>query len=276
MQIDKYAVFGDPIEQSRSPLIHQTFAKQRNERIDYQKILGQKGNFSASLDDFFADPNAKGCNITSPFKQDALQWVTELSPAAVDAGAINTIIRLDENRFRGETTDGAGLVLDLKHQDFCISNSRILLIGAGGAARGVILPLLEQGAKQITIVNRTKAKAEDLANWFDNSNVLATDFLQMASESSQPYDLIVNCTSASLSGQLPDLSDDVLSKASMVYDMVYLSAPTAFLEHASRLGVVNTSDGLGMLVGQAAHSFNFWRGYMPDIEPVMQQIRSML
>ncbi|GAB2697801.1 shikimate dehydrogenase [Aliiglaciecola aliphaticivorans] len=276
MNIDKYAVFGNPIEQSRSPLIHQTFAKQRQETIDYQKILGQKGNFSANLDEFFADPNAKGCNITSPFKQDGVKWVTELSPAAVKAGAINTIIRLDENRFRGETTDGPGLVLDLKHQNFNFENARILLIGAGGAARGVILPILEQGVKDITIVNRTKQKATELANWFANDQVCAADFAEVNASLSQPFDLIVNCTSASLSGQVPDISEYVLSRANMVYDMVYLSEPTVFVQLAKTLGVANTSDGLGMLIGQAAHSFKLWRGYMPDIEPVMQQIRRML
>ncbi|MFA3792864.1 shikimate dehydrogenase [Aliiglaciecola sp. SL4] len=276
MKIDKYAVFGNPIAQSRSPLIHQTFAEQRQEIIDYQKILGQKGNFSANLDEFFADPNAKGCNITSPFKQDAVKWVTELSPAAVKAGAINTIIRLDENRFRGETTDGPGLILDLKHQNFDFTDTRILLIGAGGAARGVILPILEQGVKDITIVNRTKEKATELANWFANDQVGAADFAELNANLSQPFDLIVNCTSASLSGQVPDLSGHVLSQATMVYDMVYLSEPTIFVQQAKALGVATTSDGLGMLIGQAAHSFKLWRGYMPDIEPVMQQIRRML
>lgn len=272
---DKYAVFGNPIKQSKSPTIHHAFAQQTQQNISYEKILGQIGGFSASLDAFFTDPKAKGCNVTVPFKQDAANWVTELSPLAKAAGAANTIIRLDNGGFRGDTTDGQGLVVDLSDQDYQFSHSRILLIGAGGASRGVVLPLLQQGVKAIDIVNRTSSKARDMENMFKSEKITGFGFEELNEERLQ-YDLIVNCTSASLGGDLPQLSDDILSEATFVYDMVYQSTQTVFIEKALSLGVTKTSDGLGMLVGQAAYSFYLWRNVMPKLAPVLKMLRERL
>lgn len=272
---EKYAVFGNPIKQSKSPTIHYAFAQQTQQDMSYEKILGQIGSFSANLDDFFADDDAMGCNVTVPFKQDAANWVTELSPLAKAAGAANTIIRLDNGGFRGDTTDGQGLIVDLSDQDYQFSDSRILLIGAGGASRGVVLPLLQQGVKAIDIVNRTSAKAIEMESMFDSDKLTGFGFDELNEESPQ-YDLIVNCTSASLSGDLPKLSDDILCKTQFVYDMVYQASPTVFIEKARTLGVTKTSDGLGMLVGQAAYSFYLWRNVMPKLAPVLKMLRNEL
>ena len=272
---DKYAVFGNPIEQSKSPEIHHAFAQQTQQSISYEKVLGQIGNFSASLDAFFADDNAKGCNVTVPFKQDAAAWVTELSPLAKAAGAANTIIRLENGDFRGDTTDGQGLIVDLLDQDYKFSNSKILLIGAGGASRGVVLPLLQQGVAAVDIVNRTATKAHEMECMFEDAKVTGFGFDEL-NEQRQEYDLIVNCTSASLSGDLPQLSENVLCKAKFVYDMVYQARQTVFIEKAQALGVAKTSDGLGMLVGQAAYSFYLWRNVMPKLAPVLSMLRAKL
>ena len=272
---DKYAVFGNPIEQSKSPEIHHAFAQQTQQRISYEKVLGQVGNFSASLDAFFADDNAKGCNVTVPFKQDAAKWVTQLSPLAKAAGAANTIIRLENGDFRGDTTDGQGLIVDLLDQDYKFSNSKILLIGAGGASRGVVLPLLQQGVAAVDIVNRTATKAHEMEHMFEDPKVTGFGFDEL-NEQRQEYDLIVNCTSASLNGDLPQLSENVLCKAKFVYDMVYQARQTVFIEKAQALGAAKTSDGLGMLVGQAAYSFYLWRNVMPKLAPVLSMLRAKL
>lgn len=274
-QVDRYAVFGNPIEQSRSPEIHQMFARQSGQSLTYGKILGQVGKFSASLERFFNDPDAKGCNITSPFKQDAANWVNDLSENAKACGAVNTIVRHDDGRFSGDNTDGKGLIYDLTKQEVSFLNTNVLLIGAGGAARGVVLPFLEQQVQSIDIVNRTKTKAQDLASWFARKNVTGLSFEEL-NQNNKNYHIIINCTSASLANELPNVGDYVLSNADMAYDMVYLPKPTVFMEHAARLGVKTTSDGLGMLVGQAAHSFKLWRGVMPDTHEVLNHLRASL
>ncbi|WJG09483.1 shikimate dehydrogenase [Aliiglaciecola sp. LCG003] len=272
---DHYAVFGNPIEQSKSPLIHQLFAEQTGQDISYQKILGEIDSFPANLSEFFNNDFAKGCNVTAPFKQEAAKWVAELTPNAQAAGAVNTIIRMENGLYKGDTTDGAGLVIDLKNQQASLLNARILLIGAGGATRGVVLPLLAQGVECIDIVNRTKSKAEELSQWFANDKIHGLGFDEV-NINSKTYSIIINCTSASLDNRIPDISDAVLSASEFAYDMVYLAEPTVFMQKAKALGVLKISDGLGMLVGQAAYSFYLWRGVMPDIQPVLQKLRAEL
>ncbi|GAA0860065.1 shikimate dehydrogenase [Aliiglaciecola litoralis] len=273
--VDRYAVFGNPIAQSKSPTIHQLFALQTEQDLTYDKILGQVGGFSASLAGFFADPYAKGCNVTMPFKEDAANWVTELSPAAQAAGAVNTISRLDNGGFRGDNTDGQGLVVDLENQQFLFADSNVLLIGAGGAAKGVVLPLLQKGLASLDIVNRTQVKAISLCDRFNDERLSGKSFEQVNREAKH-YDLIVNCTSTSLQNELPPLSEEVISRAEHIYDMVYQSADTIFIAKAKQLDVKKTSDGLGMLVGQAAYSFFLWRGVMPKIQPVLDKLRVQL
>lgn len=273
--VDRYAVFGNPIEQSRSPEIHQLFARQNNGLIEYSKILGQKGMFSANLDEFFSDPKAKGCNVTLPFKQDAADWVDELSENAKACGAVNTIHRKENGKYFGDNTDGKGLIHDLKIQDVSFLNAKVLLIGAGGAARGVVLPFLENQVSGIDIVNRTKSKAVDLAAWFNNECIIGLSFDEL-NESLKTYDIIVNCTSASLTGDLPSVNNQVLAQAKVVYDMVYLANDTMFMQKAKQLGIKTVSDGLGMLVGQAAFSYMLWRGIMPDTKEVLAYLRASL
>lgn len=272
--MDKYAVFGNPIVQSRSPAIHRAFAQQFGQTLSYTAIQAEIGNFADSLEQFFADPEAKGCNVTAPFKLDAAQWVDELSEVARAAGAVNTIIRDPQNRFIGENTDGFGLTLDLA-RFITLKNKRVLLLGAGGAARGVLKPILDQGVASVFIANRTASKAEQLHALSDSPRVTGGDLAQ-ASNQHIWFDLIINSTSASLQGSLPDISDDLIANASLVYDMVYASKPTPFLHYAKSLGVAHCVDGLGMLVGQAAQSFFLWRGVKPDIEPVLNQLRASL
>lgn len=274
MTVDKYAVFGNPIEQSKSPIIHLAFAKQTQQQMDYQKLLAPLAGFSQTLTDFFADSNAKGCNITAPFKQEAAKWVNELSASAKIAGAVNTIIRRPDNYFIGDNTDGFGLIADLKSQHVVLEGKRILLLGAGGAARGVIKPIIDQKPFELVVANRTKQNAVDLSNLVADANARGIALCEI--DNANPFDIIINSTSASLSNELPAISDIILGNANVVYDMVYAAKPTPFLAHAKRLGVPVTLDGLGMLVGQAAQSFYLWRGVKPETLDVLNTLRAQL
>lgn len=272
----KFAVFGNPIGQSKSPIIHQAFADSLGISIEYQKVLVPKDDFSARAKQFFRDPAAKGINVTVPFKQDAAQWVDELSQAAKFAGAVNTISRQDGG-YRGDNTDGVGLVADLNKHKVQLKGTHILLLGAGGAARGVIKPLLAAGAQHITIANRTESKAHDLTKLFASNKVTATSLqnLNQLAGVIPRFDLIINSTSASLYNSLPGVCDEIIANAQVVYDMVYAQAPTVFLKHARRLGVAHQYDGLGMLVEQAAESFHIWTGLQPDTTAILARLREM-
>lgn len=272
--MDKYAVFGNPIAQSKSPQIHQAFAAQCNAQLSYQKILAPKHGFTQALTEFFSDPCAKGCNVTLPFKQQAADWVDQLSDSARLAGAVNTIIRLPDGSFAGDNTDGAGLVNDILAHAVAVKGKRILLIGAGGAARGVIAPLLAQQPSALVIVNRTKTKAIELASLVESANLSAMSFDELPAQ--RPFDVIINSTSASLDNQLPPINDDVLAQANAAYDMVYGNKPTVFMCHCQELGVPVVMDGLGMLVGQAAESFRLWRGCKPYTTAVLTDLRQAL
>lgn len=272
---DKYLVYGNPIAQSKSPLIHQMFAKQTEQEIEYDRRLASVDDFKFSLADFFADPQAKGCNVTAPFKEQAAEWVDELTTGAQLARAVNTIIRQDNGTFLGDTTDGAGVVQDLLRLNAVNKGARILLLGAGGAARGALQSLLAMQPELLLVANRTKAKAELLASLIPQDNFKACGFADL-NDVSEPFDLVINSTSSSLSGELPAIPDSVLAQASFVYDMSYSDKPTILLQHVAKLGVQNYSDGLGMLVGQAAESFYLWRGVRPQVEPVIAALRKNL
>ena len=272
--MDKYAVFGNPIAQSKSPSIHSAFARQFAETIDYQAILGDKDKFIETIERFFSDDDARGCNLTLPFKQGAAAWVNRLAPEAELAGAVNTIKRERDGSYTGYNTDGVGLVNDLLAHDVGLSAKRILLLGAGGAARGVLHPLLAQQPASLTIANRSKEKAVVLSELALSANLRAVGLAELSAD--QNYDVIINSTSASLHHQLPDLPDDLLANANTVYDMVYGKEDTIFMQHAKRLGVVNTLDGLGMLVGQAAESYRIWRDKRPDSLAVLAMLRGTL
>ncbi len=268
--MDQYAVVGNPIAHSKSPQIHQLFAQQTKQEINYEKLLVPLGEFNQHLNSFF-QRGGKGLNVTVPFKEDAFEFADALSERAQLAGAVNTLVVKGDGAIWGDTTDGVGLVADIYRLGWQIKSKRVLVLGAGGAVRGVLQPLLVEKPEKIIIANRTASKAVNLSEIFKPyGTICGCGFENLKNK---PFDLIINGTSASLSGELPPLPDAVFSSDSYVYDMVYGSEPTSFMEWADRQGVAETSDGLGMLVGQAAESFRLWRGVSPDIQPVIEQIR---
>jgi shikimate dehydrogenase len=266
---DQYRVFGNPIEHSRSPFIHHVFANQTNQNIEYQKELVALDNFSSTVTAFIKQ-DGRGANITVPFKEQALALADELSERARLAGAVNTLTFKNGKVF-GDNTDGEGLVQDLIRNKVSLSKSKILLLGAGGAAKGVLLPLLAQNPDSITVANRTQSKAELLCQHFADSRVSASSFLDIADKQ---FDLIINATSASLSGGLPAISDTIINNTVTCYDMVYGNDETPFLKWAKVKGAAKVIDGLGMLVGQAAVSFSIWRGVSPETQPVIDELRA--
>jgi len=269
--IDRYAVIGNPIKHSKSPLIHHAFAEQTGEQLAYSRLLGEPGRFAKNVADFLAT-GGKGLNVTVPFKEDAWRLVDELSLRAESAQAVNTIIQLDDGRLRGDNTDGIGLVRDLQeNQHLKLAGSRILLLGAGGASRGVLRPLLEAKSQQIVIANRTASKAIALA-----SELAALGLVEgcgLNDLAGKRFDLIINATAAGLTDQVPDIPAGLLEKEGCCYDMMYGDKPTAFMRWGLAQGAAKAVDGLGMLVEQAAESFYLWRGIRPETAPVMKMMR---
>ncbi len=270
------AVFGNPIEHSLSPVIHNYFAKICSIDLQYDKILVQKGGFDKAADDFLE--RGLGFNITQPFKLDALNYAKKrgvLSKAARAAGAVNTIAKLKDGRIFGDTTDGYGLVLDLKRLQMPTSGAKCLLIGAGGAARGIISSLFtEGGLLSMVICNRTHQKAVDVASFFANSGFKVTAAPEDRLEGH--FDIIINASSSSLHKTLPNIKDEVYKGAAAAYDLMYTKEEkTIFTEHLKSLGVCSY-DGLGMLVAQAAGSFEIWHGILPDISGTLSYLRAYL
>lgn len=269
---DRYAVFGHPIGHSKSPVIHQAFARSTGESLRYEAILAPLDGFAESLQSFFSE-GGKGANVTLPFKEQAYALCDCLSEEARLAGAVNTLSRLDDGRIKGDNTDGLGLVADLERHIGSLSGKNVLLIGAGGAARGAILPLLNAGIASLTIHNRTHSKAELLAEIFKAYGQVKACTLD---ELNHSFDIVINSTSASLSRELPNLPHEIIAAHTVCYDMMYGKDLTAFNRWASSQGAGEVIDGLGMLVGQAAKSFAIWRGVEPAVEPVLAQLRNEL
>jgi len=266
---DRYAVIGNPIAHSKSPQIHTQFAQQTKQDLTYEKLLGEIGAFKATVEQFKAE-GGKGLNVTVPFKEDAFAMVDRLEPRAQQAGAVNTLW-FDGDSIVGDNTDGVGLVSDLGYNHFFnFANARILLLGAGGASRGVLFPLVDQQPSQLVIANRTVSKAEALAKLADNEKVKACGFGVLAG---QQFDLIINGTAAGLSAEVPPIPDDCLASGGWTYDMMYSTAPTAFVKWGQAHGAAKALDGLGMLVEQAAAAFKIWRGVAPDTESVIAALR---
>lgn len=271
--MDTYAVFGNPISHSKSPQIHQQFAQQTGQSLEYIAIEAPKDAFADAVKAFFCS-GGKGCNITVPFKEQAFQLADELTARAQTAGAVNTLLQKEDGRVLGDNTDGAGLVADLLRNHVQLKQAKVLLVGAGGASRGVIKPLLDAEVGKIAIYNRTPQKAELLADAFAaHGNVEVVDPNRFEE---QRFDLIINATSASLSGNLPSVPAVVVENALACYDMAYAEQDTAFVAWCKQLGVATSLDGVGMLVGQAAESFQLWRSVMPDVEPVIGWLRQSL
>ena len=265
-------VFGNPIEQSKSPVIHSMFAKQFDIPLEYSKTQANAGEFTQAVSGFFNDLQAVGANVTMPFKDDALNWVDELSAVAQRAGAVNTIIRKGE-RFIGDNTDGYGLVSDLLAHNVVLKGANVLLIGAGGAAKGALPALVGAEIAQVDIYNRSEGKAGDLVSY---TNSYKHNVARMYKQNNGPYSVIVNATSLSLQGQVPALEHNIFAHNPAVYDMVYLNEPSVFLKLAQQHECTTTIDGLGMLVHQAAKSFELWFDKTPDTQPVYQHLRALL
>lgn len=258
---DRYCVVGNPIAHSKSPEIHRLFAEQTNQNMCYDKQLIELGEFKNQAGKFFAS-GGKGMNVTVPFKGDAFDFADELSKRAELAGAVNTLTLREDGRVQGDNTDGAGLVWDLTSRlRWVVEGKSILILGAGGAARGVVYPLLQAGVSKVHVANRTAEKALGLAERFTEFGGVSGSGYDHLDEQ---FDIVINATSASLSGALPAINDTVLAFGACVYDMVYGGEPTSFMKWASKRGVINVSDGFGMLMGQAAESFRIWRNVVPD------------
>ncbi len=270
---DRYAVIGNPIAHSKSPQIHAAFSEQTGELLVYTAELVEPGGVENFVK-HFATNNGKGLNVTVPFKQDAFEIATELSPRAQRAGAVNTL-KLQDDVISGDTTDGVGLLNDLtKNHQLELKNKRILIVGAGGAVRGVLEPLLLSQPQQLVIANRTFSKAQQLAQDFASfGTISASSFEALAG---QQFDLVINGTSASLAGELPPLPERLFATQACAYDMMYGAEPTAFLKWAQQQGAEDCYDGLGMLVEQAAESFYIWRKKRPETRGVIEQLRSQL
>ncbi|MEJ2418848.1 MAG: shikimate dehydrogenase [Exilibacterium sp.] len=286
--MDKYAVFGNPIEHSKSPQIHAMFAEQTGHKLNYTRQLVAKGEFKSAADAFF-NSGGKGLNITVPFKQIAFNYIysdsghvdhsTQLTPRARCAGAVNTLALQANGTLLGDNTDGVGLVNDLiDNLGWVIDGKKVLVLGAGGAVRGCLQPLLQQRPARLIIANRTPAKALELAREFkDLGSVKACGFKDLQDPGFEGgFDLIINGTSMSLEGNLPVLPANLLNTDSHCYDMMYSAEATVFLQWARSQGCRHLADGLGMLVGQAAESFFIWRGVRPSVIPVIKRLRSEL
>ncbi|MEF8750122.1 MAG: shikimate dehydrogenase [Candidatus Accumulibacter propinquus] len=269
---DRYGVFGHPVAHSKSPAIHAAFAAQCGHDLSYEAILAPLDGFADSLCAFVA-AGGRGANVTVPFKEEACRLATRLTPRAAQAGAVNTLV-FDSSGMLGDNTDGAGLLRDLTNNLGCrITGQRLLLLGAGGAARGVVGPLLEARPAALVIANRTAARAADLAERFAGRGPLrACGYPDLAGES---FDLVINATSASLGGETPYLPERVFAFGSLAYDMMYGRGETPFLLLARAQGAARLADGLGMLVEQAAEAFRFWRGVLPDSAPVLAMLRAV-
>ncbi|MEH6450085.1 MAG: shikimate dehydrogenase [Oleispira sp.] len=269
---DLYAVMGNPINHSKSPQIHSTFAEQTNQDLIYSAILVPLEKFKDEADNFFR--NGLGLNITVPFKEDAWQYADTYSSRALRAGAVNTLIKKEDGSVHADNTDGMGMVRDITLNNGCeIKGKRVLVLGAGGAVRGILEPLLEQKPQEVVVANRTVSKAQNLAKDFaDLGKISGCGFDQLEGQ----FDLIINGTSASLSGELPPVSASIIHLETTCYDMMYGAEPTVFNQWAASLNAAETLDGLGMLVEQAAESFNLWRGVRPESSPVIASIRASL
>lgn len=271
---DHYAVMGNPIAHSKSPFIHAAFARQTRQNMVYDRILVEPGSLAQAIGNFQAH-GGKGLNITVPFKRDAWRFADELSARAQTAGAVNTLKLREDGTWYGDNTDGVGLLRDLTvNHRIGIAGSRVLMLGAGGAARGALEPLLQAGPSELVIVNRTATRAVELAAEFSRFGVVrGCGYPELRG---QQFDLIINATSASLHDELPPLEDGILALGGSGYDMMYAKDPTPFLRWLEGQGAGKRIDGLGMLVEQAAEAFSLWRGVRPETTTVIEAVRASL
>jgi shikimate dehydrogenase len=267
---ERYALVGHPVEHSRSPLIHQLFARQTGFKLSYELIDAEPQSFETAVRGFGA-AGGRGINVTVPHKTAAFELVDELSDAAERAGAVNTISFLD-GRLRGDNTDGVGLIRDVKvNQRQTIAGRRVLILGAGGAARGIVTPLLEEGPSEIVIANRNLERARQLVRQSgDRAELHAMTFAELAT--AEPFDIVINATSAGLRGEAPPFPASIVGPTTFCYDLVYSVNDTPFVAWAREHGAARAVQGWGMLVEQAAESFRIWHGVRPDTTAILKQL----
>lgn len=264
-----YVVIGNPIEQSKSPVIHAMYGQATGIEIDYGKLLGTVGNFAADVDAFRAR-GGLGMNITAPFKLDAFAYADQLSAGAKLAGAINCM-KFENGIAYGENYDGVGLTRDVVHNLKCpLLGKRVLVLGAGGATRGAILPFLAEKPAQLVIANRDLAKAQAIANEVAAyGQVTASSYADLTGQS---FDAVFNATSASLKAELPPIPNGVFAPGALAYELAYGKGLTPFLQFAKQAGVTRLHDGVGMLAEQAAEAFLWWKGVRPDTAAVIAHL----
>ena len=266
---DRYALFGQPLGYSKSPQIHAEFARQMAQDLTYEAIEAPVGGFAAAVDHFRAE-GGRGCNVTQPFKLDAFAYSTEQTQRAGRAGAVNCM-KFEGDRIMAENFDGLALIRDIERNlAYSIRGRRVLLLGAGGAARGAILPFLEQEPDVLDIENRTVSKAKALGDQFATQGNFETGgFSDFAG---QQFDIVVNATSASQRGELPQVAPTAFAKGCLAYDMVYGKGLTPFLRLARDSGAGRLADGIGMLIEQAAEAFLWWRGVRPSTAAMIEKL----
>lgn len=266
---DRYGLVGHPVEHSRSPLIHTVFARQTRQRLRYDLIDAAPEGFETAVRGFGA-AGGKGLNVTVPHKEAAFALCDEASEAATAAGAVNTI-SIVGGRLRGDNTDGVGFIRDVTvNQRQALAGKRVVVLGAGGAARGIIGPLLAEQPATVAIANRTTDRAEEIVARFGGSALAARTFAALAEQA--PYDVVINATSAGLKGESPPFPASLVGPQSFCYDLVYGSSDTPFVIWAKSHGAARAVQGWGMLVEQAAESFAIWRGVRPDTKPLLLQL----
>ncbi len=271
---DKYAVFGNPIKHSKSPVIHREFARQCDQDMQYRAVRVELDAFETAARNFF-DAGGCGLNITVPFKQQAYEFAERLTDRAMRAGAVNTLSRSGDGVIEGDNTDGIGLVRDMvANLGWAVQGLRVLILGAGGAVRGVLEPLLRERPRELLVVNRTAERAQQLVEEFSDIGSLEGGGYELIED--RQFELIINATSAGLSGEMPELPSTVLTERSCCYDMVYGPEPTPFMRWAAHHAAWAVSDGLGMLVEPAAQSFFIWRGVRPETRSVITQLRESM
>ena len=275
--MDKYAVIGNPIEHSKSPQIHHMFAQQAKDEIMYEALLSPVDEFEETVE-AFRNGGGMGLNVTVPFKQKAFELADELSDYAKHAGAVNTLVFHKDGTVYGTNTDGIGIVRDLvENHGSLLTGKRILILGAGGAVRGVLQPILQQLPQQVFIANRTPERAIELASDMnglrEDCELAGGGFADITNAGQGEFDLIINGTAASLQGIMPPIPTSCLADGVHCYDMMYGGRPTAFEFWCDDNGAAKVMNGLGMLVEQAAESFSIWRGKMPDTKPVLEAMQ---
>lgn len=267
---DRYAVIGNPIAQSKSPILHRAFARQLGHDISYEALLATHETFRETVARFMSE-GGLGMNVTAPFKLDALRLADRLSPRAHDAQAVNTL-KFERDGIYGDNTDGVGLVMDIEERlGISLSGKRVLIIGAGGAARGIFLPLVESRPSWLLVVNRTPERAQAILGERAQAGAVEAGPIDRARDGA--FDIVINATFASLTGGEVPMPEGIFAPGALAYDLTYGDEDTRFIIDARRAGAAQVSDGLGMLVAQGAESYQIWRGVRPDMLSVMRMLR---